>query len=232
MPLRPFVLVLAALTLAAACASSPKKPRGESGVARAVNQTRAGLPDAAMAPLEDVNLRRDEIPLRLQQIVSPYEPVQKQDCITIGVEVLELTNILGPDADAPPPDTTDAERNGDTASRLALQQVSSTMSDFIPFRSLVREATGAGAHARRLRAAYERGVQRRAYLKGIGASMGCAPPAGPHPLAGIPAPPPRIEYRGDVNPTNIAPPVTPPVQRSPVPSGLPLTGSSPPSPPR
>ena len=73
------------------------------------------------------------------------------------------------------------------------------MSDFIPFRSIVREATGASAHERKLRAAFERGVARRAYLKGVGAQLGCAPPAAPEPNAGVP-PPPRIEYRGKVQP--------------------------------
>ena len=65
---------------------------------------------------------------------------------------------------------------------------------------MVREATGASEHERQLRAAYERGVARRAYLKGVGAQMGCAPPASPEPGAGIPPPGPKIEYRSNVQP--------------------------------
>jgi hypothetical protein len=194
------ILALAAALAAAGCSSGPNKPRQEGTVDRAISKTQAGLGDAALSPLNDLNMRRDEIPLRLQAIISPYEPIKKQDCVAIGVEVLELTNILGPDTDAPPNGMTDAQRTGDAAAQMALRQVSSTMSDFIPFRSLVREATGASAHERRLRAAYERGVQRRAYLKGVGAAIGCGPPAAPDPSAGIPPPPPNIEYRGKVQP--------------------------------
>jgi hypothetical protein len=73
------------------------------------------------------------------------------------------------------------------------------MSDFIPFRSLVREATGASAHERRLRAAFQAGVARRSYLKGVGAQLGCAPPAAPEPNAGF-VTKTSIEYRGKVQP--------------------------------
>lgn len=229
-------VLLACIALAAlgACASGGAKSgagpsSGEGGVSRAVSQTQAGFSDAALSPLNDLNVRREEIPPRLARLVSPYEPLAARTCVAIGVEVLELTNIIGPDSDAPPPgEESLGQQAGDGASRLALNQVSSTMSDFIPFRSLVRQATGASAHERRLRAAYERGVQRRAYLKGIGASMGCAPPAAPDPKAGLPAPLPDIEYRSDVTPTKVAP-ATVPVERSPVPAGTPVANASPPT---
>lgn len=219
--------VIFGLTAAAGCASGGS--RSDSGVSRAVNQTQAGFSDAAMAPLTDLNLRREEIPPRLAAIVSPYEPLSAQTCVTIGVEVLELTNILGPDSDAPPGnDPSLGQQAGDGAARLALSQVSSTMSDFIPFRSLVRQATGASAHDRRLRLAYERGVQRRAYLKGVGAALGCAPPAAPDPRAGIVGVPLNIEYRGDAAPAPVAP-ATVPVAPSPVPASPPASTASPPS---
>ena len=75
------------------------------------------------------------------------------------------------------------------------------MSDFIPFRSLVREATGASEHERKLRSAFQGGVARRAYLKGVGAQLGCAPPAAPDPTAGFTqSPEKKVEYRGKVQP--------------------------------
>jgi hypothetical protein len=191
-------ITIAALGLTA-CAGGAEKPRQESATSVAVDKTRAGLGDAALSPLNDLNVRKEEIPARLGAIVSPYEPVKEHNCIGIGVEVLELTNILGPDADTPT-DPNSAQKRGDAAANLALGQVSSTMSDFIPFRSLVRMATGASAHDRRLRAAYERGQLRRSYLKGLGAQLGCAPPAAPNPDAGAPPPVPQIEYRSEVQP--------------------------------
>jgi hypothetical protein len=179
--------IILAFSLAAACAT-------------AVDKTSAGFGDAAMAPLTDLNLRRTEVPPLLEAIRSPYEPIPAVTCQAIGVAVADLTAILGPDADAPPQaEASFSEQAGAGAAGVTLGAVSSTMTDFIPFRSIVREATGASAHERKLRAAYERGVTRRAYLKGVGAQLGCAPPAAPEPNAGIPKPP-NIEYRGKVQP--------------------------------
>jgi hypothetical protein len=191
-------LVAGAILVLGACAM----PRKDSGLGVAVNRTSEGLDDAAMAPLTDFNLRRAAIPAKLEAIVSPYEPLPRVTCVTIAGEVTELTNILGADSDAPPPPQISmSQRAGEGAADLALGGVASATTDFIPFRSIVREATGASAHERRLRAAYERGVTRRAYLKGVGAQMGCAPPAAPEPGAGLLKPGPPIEYRSDVQPS-------------------------------
>lgn len=190
-------LVAGAVLGLAACAA----PKKDSGISTAVNRTSEGLDDAAMAPLTDFNLRRTAIPAKLEALLSPYEPMQRVTCATITAEVNELTTILGPDSDAPPPPQASLnQRAGEGAADLALSGVASATTDFIPFRSIVREATGASAHERRLRAAYERGVTRRAYLKGVGAQMGCAPPAAPEPGAGVPKPGPPIEYRSKVQP--------------------------------
>lgn len=173
---------------------------GLAGCGTASSRTSAGFGDAAMAPLNDLNVRRDEVPALLAAIKSAYEPIPDVSCTSIGKMVSDLTAILGQDTDAPPlPERSLGERAGEGAADMTLGAVSSTMTDFIPFRSLVREATGASAHERRLRAAYERGVTRRAYLKGVGAQLGCAPPAAPEPNAGIVAPTP-IEYRSGVQP--------------------------------
>jgi hypothetical protein len=191
-------LVAGAVLGLSACAA----PAKDSGISTAVNKTSEGLDDAAMAPLTDLNLRRTAIPAKLETIISPYEPLPTVTCASLAVEVIELTTILGADSDAPPaPEASLNQKAGEGAADLALGSVASAATDFIPFRSIVREATGASAHERRLRAAYERGVTRRAYLKGVGAQMGCAPPAAPEPGAGARPPPPPIEYRSKVQPS-------------------------------
>lgn len=192
-----FLATILAIAALGACTS----PRPDSGLGVAVNRTSQGLDDAALAPLSDFNLRRTEIPAKLEALVSPYEALLSVSCETVGAEVTELTDILGPDSDAPaPPEATLGQQAGAGAANLALGGVASATTDFIPFRSVVRAATGASAHERRLRAAYERGVARRAYLKGIGAQLGCAPPAAPAPGAGIEPAGPPIEYRSAVQP--------------------------------
>lgn len=186
----------------AGCASSGSKPAaGKSGVSTAMDKTSAGIGDAALTPLNDFNLRRTEIPARLQALYSPYAPVPVVSCAAVGAEIIQLTKILGADSDAPPlPEASLEQKAGSGAADLALGGVASAATDFIPFRSIVREATGASEHERQLRAAYERGVARRAYLKGVGAQIGCAPPAAPEPGAGVPPPGPTIEYRSKVQP--------------------------------
>jgi len=197
MPRVSMTFFVVGATALAGCVS----PKPDSGLGVAVNRTSQGLDDAALAPLTDFNLRRTEIPAKLETLVSPYEALPLVTCETIKVEVVELTDILGQDSDAPPPpQATLGQQAGEGAANLALGGVASAATDFIPFRSVVREATGASGHERRLRAAYERGVTRRAYLKGVGAQMGCAPPAAPEPGAGVLPPGPQIEYRSDVQP--------------------------------
>jgi hypothetical protein len=196
-PMGMCALVTGAVLGIAACAA----PAKGSGVSAAVNRTSEGIDDAALAPLTDFNLRRTAIPAKLEAIISPYEALPRVTCTTIAAEVNELTMILGADSDAPPPpEASMNQKVGEGAAEVALGGVASATTDFIPFRSIVREATGASAHERRLRAAYERGVARRAYLKGVGAQMGCAPPAAPEPGAGFEKPGPPIEYRSNVQP--------------------------------
>lgn len=181
----------------AACASEP--PSGPTGMERAVSGTRDGFSEAVLTPFSDFNLRRAPIPDLLAAIVSPYEPIADNSCAGIAREVATLTEILGPDIDAPedPDDPTISQRAGDGAADLALGEVASMATSFLPYRSVLRAASGASAHERKLLQVYDRGAQKRAYLKGIGASKGCAPPAAPDPRAGIVVTAPDIEFRGD-----------------------------------
>lgn len=192
------LLTSVAWTLAlGACATAPAE--GPNGVDLAVSDTQEGIGDAVLTPFSDLNLRRAPIPPKLAEIVSPYEPIEDSSCDGLANEVSQLTAILGADIDAPDegadPDL--SQRAGEGAADLALDQVASAVTGFIPYRSILREASGASSHERRLREVYDRGAQRRAYLKGIGASKGCAPPAAPDPRAGIVAEGTPIEYRGE-----------------------------------
>ena len=187
-------LALGLLALAS-CTSSPMA-KSDGGVDRAVSKTQAGVGEAALTPLNDLNLRREPIPPRLEAIISPYEPIKRRDCVGIGAEVGELTAILGADVDvASGPGETFEQKTGEGAATLALNGVKDAVTGFIPYRSLVRMASGASEHERLLRAAYERGVQRRSYLKGVGLALGCAPPAAPDPKHISGPPKPNIEYR-------------------------------------
>jgi hypothetical protein len=186
-PVYRLIPFAAALCLATGLAGCSTGRHASAGVGTAVTQTSTGMSGAVSAPLTDLNITRVEVPPLLAAIRSPYEPLAQTTCEAIAAQVTALTQVLGPDTDAPAgPDKSVGVRAGEEAADFALDSVESTVTGFIPFRSIVRQATGATAHERRLRDAYVQGTQKRAYLKGVGASKGCAPPAAPNPDAGAP----------------------------------------------
>jgi hypothetical protein len=206
--MRYSILILPALFLAVACASSPEPAPAEDdtaseGVIRntetaagsAYTQTKDGIPDAAMSPLEDLNLKRDPIPEILKGIESPYDVPEDIGCSEITLMLAELDAALGPDWDTENPDERlRTEKLADEASDAALDTISTTASSLIPFRSLVRRATGAYAYQKKYNRAYKLGAQRRAYLKGVGLARGCPAPARPNPI--VPEPDKTV-FKGD-----------------------------------
>ncbi|ABI77256.1 conserved domain protein [Hyphomonas neptunium ATCC 15444] len=146
----------------------------------AANQTREGLASAASAPLDDFNLRRREIPQLVAKLSSPYGPQSEMNCAGIAMDVAELDAVLGADWDSGAPDERLAsEVLADEASNAALDTVRSVSTGWIPFRGLVRQATGAESHEKKYNQAFKIGAQRRAYLKGYGQALGCPLPAQP-----------------------------------------------------
>ncbi|NWE51080.1 hypothetical protein [Brevundimonas sp. P7753] len=147
-----------------------------------VEQVGAGLGDAVTAPLDDLNLRRQEIPTVLLQAESnPYDLRNLNHCRTIAAEIARLDEALGPDTDAPPSQDGSymSERAADAAAAAALDAVRDTVTDFIPARSWVRRLTGADSHSKHVQSAIQAGLRRRSFLKGVGMQRNCAPPAAP-----------------------------------------------------
>lgn len=194
------LIPLLVLTLAAAaCASTSDRAEtadaaSEPGATeRAIERTEDGFGDAALSPLEDINLKRDKIPETFQAIDNPYGVDPEISCAQIAVEVTELDALLGRDWDIPPPDKKGlSERAADGASTAFLDAVSSGASGLIPYRGFVRTLSGAARHEKKVRKAYERGSHRRTFLKAIGLTKGCAYPAAPLPP---PEEDPKIVFR-------------------------------------
>jgi hypothetical protein len=181
MPMKSFLTSTTLFLVLAACATrdAPAEDGSLSQMAgqtagSAMVQTRAGLPDAAMAPLEDLNLRRDEIPPILAAIENPYAVSVDAGCDQIVREITALDKVLGADSDAPKPEARPhAEVLAEEASGAALGVIKSTTRSLIPFRGVVRKATGAESHQKKYDDAFKLGAQRRAYLKGYGLAKGC-----------------------------------------------------------
>ena len=168
------VICLSALSLGA-CAAARSAGEG-------VDTVRDGFADAATAPLEDLNLRRDAIPtVLLQAQGAPYDMRNLERCPAIAAEVRRLDDALGPDLDEPTPQdgSLNSEIAADAAASATLNAIRDTTTDFIPLRSWVRRLTGAEQHSRQVQAAIQAGRQRRAFLKGMGMQRNCAPPAAP-----------------------------------------------------
>ncbi len=195
---RPSIFL--ALFLFSACASSPDKAEASKESKRSVVETSAdvsrdtirktgdGFTDAALSPLEDLNLKRDKIPAEFDQFNTPYDPLIIHDCDLIAARVRQLDTQLEADFDvqlarSQKEDETGKDDNGEKiasqASGFALGTIASEARGLIPFRGLVRHATGASAHEKAVDAAFQKAYLRRAYLKGLGKASGCVYPAAP-----------------------------------------------------
>ena len=121
--------------------------------------------DALATPVGDLNIAQQEIPEYLALMDDPYNPVP-ENCTLLLEQLDKLNDLLGADLDVPVSDE-------ELRNQRALNATSATAGGFIPFRGIVRALSGASEHDRKVRDAYERGLIRRAFLKGISGEIGC-----------------------------------------------------------
>ncbi len=177
---------LAALAILAlggcATSTSPAERAADSGVA---------LQQAAEAPLADLNLIQAKIPPVLQGAAqAPYALAPGRSCPALATEIGALDAALGADLDTPPTLSNPGlvERGTNTIGGAANDALRGAAESVIPFRGWVRKLDGAERHSKRVAAAIAAGSVRRAYLKGVGQTLGCAPPAAPlAAVAALPA---------------------------------------------
>jgi hypothetical protein len=146
--------------------------------------TRRGVSSAASIPLRDVGLMRQEIPLVLRNLQYPYATASLTDCNAVAREISQLDGALGPESYQPGPNRNIWDRSGDFVEDQAIQAAEDTAQDLIPFRSWVRRISGANRAERDALRAVANGQQRRTFLRGYGASLGCP--------SIIPPPPPAV----------------------------------------
>lgn len=146
---------------------------------------------AIEAPLVDLNLVQEKIPPVLQAAIeAPYALPSRRACADLVNEVRALDAALGADLDTPPtaanPGLLARGTNlvGDAANG-ALQGAAESV---IPFRGWIRKLDGAERHSKEVAAAIAAGSVRRAFLKGVGQTLGCEAPAAPMQAQATPAP--------------------------------------------
>ncbi len=151
------------------------------------SDTRRGVSDAAYIPFRDVGLIRPEIPLLLRNLQYPYATASLNDCSAVSREIAQLDGVLGPESYQPGPNRNVWDRSGDFVEEQAIEAAQDTAADLIPFRSWVRRISGANRAEREALRAVANGQQRRTFLRGYGASLGCP--------SMIPPPPPNVSNR-------------------------------------
>jgi hypothetical protein len=149
-----------------ALAALQAEPSGTFGGARKVLDAGGKI---AEEPVRDVGALRTIIPdalVRAQD--APYAMPAATGCEGLHAEIDGLTAALGPDL------TSETSANRDEAGHIAEASEKTIVNSFIPFRGLVREASGAAAAQRRLDQAQNAGFARRGFLRGVAASRRCA----------------------------------------------------------
>lgn len=172
-----FRRVLLAAPIAAMIVSGPAAAQDRGAL-----QRQDTFRDAAMAPLEDLNLKQTDIPAVLRRAVAdPYDVEGLDRCEAIAAEVGRIDAALGPDLDeAPPPDERGRVRKvADDVREAGVSEVRGRTEGLLPFRGWIRKLTGAARHEKAVQQAVRSGAIRRGYLKGVGMRMNCAPPAAP-----------------------------------------------------
>ena len=160
------------------CACTSVSTPGSSDLKAGAEVTTEDVGNALATPLRDINLVRDEIPAVLMAAATaPYARPEPMTCAQITALLLPLNGALGPDIDQM---KVDAESLGDLGGDAILDAIADFAASAIPYRSWVRKLSGADAQQKRMRAALAAGAVRRAYLKGLGEQLRCAPPATPN----------------------------------------------------
>lgn len=155
-----------AAALAALCLATP-------AAAQEVTDDTVTARDVALAPLQDLNLRKDPIPATLIKAAEdPYGNPGLDKCPQIQREIADLDAVLGEDFDT----AEQAERKL-TPGKVALGLVTG----LIPYRGVIRQISGAADHEHKFKQAISAGLMRRAYLKGLGEAKKCGYPARPMP---------------------------------------------------
>jgi hypothetical protein len=157
-----------------------------------------GVNDAVKAPLRDMNLTSENIPVILvRAYAKPYDTSELGSCRAILEQVSALDLALGPDVDIPRAPTAEEDmlsKGRSLAGDAALDAVRSATSGVLPVRSWVRRFSGANRAEQEAKAIVLAGSVRRGFLKAMGSQQHCDWPAAPLDLRKT------VLRAGDLNP--------------------------------
>ncbi|OHT21705.1 hypothetical protein [Edaphosphingomonas haloaromaticamans] len=169
-------LLIASLLLAGCIPHSPPPKTGAAAPPVAqpeskIDQTGRRAGEIVTQPVRDVGVAATNIPPVLERASeNPYSLDGLRACTELARAVTELSAVLGPDF------IVGAKQQENSAGKFAEAGGQMVVNSLIPFRGLVREATGAAPAQRRLNTAIDAGFARRGFLRGIHQARGCRPP--------------------------------------------------------
>jgi hypothetical protein len=141
------------------------KPEGEES---GWSQARKKSVEIGTQPARDVGVMKRQIPpILITAQEDPYSLTGLKTCKQLAAEVTRLNEVLGPDY------VVGNELKENRAGKLAEAGGKTVINTIIPFRSIVRELTGAAPADRRMNAAVDAGLARRGFLRGVHAKQKC-----------------------------------------------------------
>ena len=145
--------------------TTPEKPEDGEGWGTEVRKKSVEI---GTQPVRDVGVMKRQIPpILVRAKEDPYSLKGLKTCKQLSGEITGLNDVLG--ADYVPGVETKENRAG----KLAEAGGKTVINTIIPFRSIVRELTGAAPADRRMNAAVDAGLARRGFLRGVHAKQKC-----------------------------------------------------------
>ena len=156
---------LAGFVLALACTAAQAEDTP-------ITERKQTVESAVATPVEDLNLKKTKIPeVLIRAQANPYDIASASTCDAVAAEVAAINAELGDDYDD------FAKDDGSKVNPAPLLKAG--VANFIPFRGVIRQLSGAAQHDREVEQAIHAGLARRGFLKGRALEMNCAPPASP-----------------------------------------------------
>ncbi|MEP6342422.1 MAG: hypothetical protein ABJ275_03830 [Maricaulaceae bacterium] len=118
--------------------------------------------DIANAPVKALNLKNTKIPDYLVDAKNPYADARSLSCADLSGEIDQLTEFVGPDWD-----------DADHYSKIGRKK-GNLFDAVLPYGGLVRFASGASKHEKKVLQAADYAGVRRTYLKTVRSNKGCS----------------------------------------------------------
>lgn len=165
-----FTIAATVMTLLPACKSVPdlrQLPNGE------YSQTLRTMPYSVAAPMRDLNIGTKRIPEQLQALQNPYGTDTQKSCAAILGELRALDRALNTNHTNNPGTLHRRDTRAGNFGNAIDATTKTLATSLIPFRGVVRFASGASYRDKQALEADRRGRERMGFLIGVGSANRC-----------------------------------------------------------